>query len=89
MLESEVVRVREQNSQQANETSQLNNTIAELRDQVAFAEQDIALLKQEAVQLQEDYRNKTCASLILIFKNVIIVPKYIGLLLSYTLLDMT
>lgn len=71
MLESEVVRVRDQNSQQANEMSQLNNTIVELRDQLASGEQDIALLKQEAVQLQEDNRNKTCASFILIFKNVI------------------
>lgn len=71
MLESEVVRVRDQNAQLANEMSQLNNTIVELRDQLASGEQDIALLKQEAVQLQEDNRNKTCASFILIFKNVI------------------
>ena len=71
MLESELVRVRDQDSQLANEMNQLNNTVAELRDQLASAEQDITLLKQEALQLQEDNRNKTCASFILIFENVI------------------
>ena len=70
-LESELARVRDQSLQLTNEVSQLNNTIAELRDQLASAEQDITLLKQEASQLQEDNRNKTCASLVLIFKNVI------------------
>ena len=71
MLESELVRVRDQNSQLANEMNQLNNTITELRDQLASAEQGITQLKQEALQLQEDNRNKTCASFILIFKNFI------------------
>lgn len=63
-LESELVTMRDQNSQLANEVSQLNNTIADLRDQLATAEHDITLVKQEASQLQEDNRNKTCASLL-------------------------
>ena len=62
MLESELVGVRDRSSQLTNEVSQLNNTVAGLRDQLASAEQDITLLKQEASQLQEDNRNKTCAS---------------------------
>ena len=67
-LESELVSMRDQNSQLTNEVSQLNNTIADLRSQLVTAEQDVTLLKQEASQLQEDNRNKTCASYILILK---------------------
>ena len=72
MLESELVRLRDQNSQLTNEASQLNNTIAALQDQLATAEQDITLLKREALQLQEDNRSKTCASFYFnLFINVI------------------
>lgn len=67
-MESELVSVRDQYSQLTNEVSQLNNTIADLRGQLVTAEQDVTLVKQEASQLQEDNRNKTCASYILIIK---------------------
>lgn len=67
MLESELVRLRDQNSQLTTEVSQLNETTGGLKDQLASAEQDITLLKQEAAQLQEDNRSKTCASIYSIY----------------------
>jgi len=70
MLESELVRLKGQNSQLVNEVNQLSTTITGLKDELVSAEQDISFLKHEASQLQEDNRNKTCASFILMSSHI-------------------